>query len=1184
MQLKKLLSIALVIAFALPLICCQTAAEGVTLSVRFDSSAAAANCSAVNGTAKFFPNERAVRVIATGNSPSVTFGVDGYDPSYAYAVITYRFPTTNSTSSSEGIIEFISSGVSKASKTFCYTTGYKYYSTVIKTGSVSADSIRLTLMNECEAGDIIYLYEVSFFKTQSGADSYSETAALAANGDIISKYTESSLKTSSYVWSDYMIPYWDTDLIINEGVYPLKNKNGTISDITLMYDADRIVSVRSSTLSTEYKEGVDYELVNGKLRILLSGNIPCVKYTDHYFTSQQSNSYRIRGTNNYVRFQEGSGIPSVQLAVTYTHSDSWTGYIPENQGESLPNTLAKLEGGKSLKIVFFGDSITNGGNSSGEINMAPYAERWTVMFEKELKSMYPAASISCQNTSVSGGSWTPEAVDNVQNSIISYSPDLVVLALGTNDYQFQYSASSTYQSMSYVVDQIKTKLPNCEIILVAPMLSNPECFDPDLLDEYIAGYRQKASEYNGIVIADVNAVHKYLLSRKSYTDMSANNLCHLNDTLARTYAHVLIKTVSPAALSAGYKQTVINRVSSIVDQSNYYEAQKNEISAMIAAANTHIVSASSFNEAQKIYRDSKISILSVPNKSTCFKNGTDYANLVFDDSDKLSLFSSTGFMSLTFDEAESAAAMTATASNKDMRTTIVFGKTKPVSAGANKYAVVTYKVPSSVSVEVPVAQLFFCSGSMTSPTETASVSFNAVKGSSFVSKVINLSEYSWWTGPISRIRIDPFKASAKGDSFYLYSLCLCETAADASAIASEMADRANGIEAGFKAITSFDGPDSLSFITSPYITLLNGDVNCDGRVNSRDISEIKKFFVNNTVSTIDDVSFDVDRNGRFTSSDLIALKKYISGLWIYDYYDAVCLEAAKDFNVGTMSASICEFYGHFATFSADLAFECPKYAVFIYNSDVEAETSIYLGDNLTTTAKKNVTFKHGDTFDSLIVELPDDFDKACVTVDLSGITLSVSHFALFANETDAVRFAASKTGKTPDPIDYPIDYSENITLTFPADSLNCITFCNHTTYSSVTGDELKLTVSTDRIDPYVYFDLSSYDISADEYKYLIYTYKVASNASDRAKDAQIFFCSEKATVPAESSSLKFSIVRSGGYENKTIDLSGTSWWGGSVLGLRFDYFCDASLGDECLIRSVTFCKTEAEMISALENN
>ncbi|MBR6918233.1 MAG: SGNH/GDSL hydrolase family protein, partial [Clostridia bacterium] len=682
---------ALLLSFPLSLFASR--AENDTLTYRFsESSAAYSFLNKTNVAITYDSNEKAARIKATGQSPAASLTVTGFNSGYKYAVLVYRNSNTNSSGTYEGTFKLSRSGNETFSDTFYYNKGYKYHGTIIDISSAeSASSATFVFFNNCVAGDNICLHSLSFCKTIDDAKSVSSNLALEANGPVLSKYTESELKTDSYVWQDYMIPYWDTDLIINEAVYPLKNSDGTISDFELMYDADRIISVRNSFLTEEYKEGVDYELVNGKLRVLLTGRIPCVNYSSHYFTSQKSNSYRMRNTSptRYVRFEEGSGIPSVQLAVTYTHTDSWGGYLPPNQGASLPRTVSKLESGSSLKVILFGDSITNGGNSSGVINMAPYAEAWTKMLEREMKAMYPSASISFANTSVSGGSWDPEAVDNVQGSIINYNPDLVVLALGTNDYQFQYSASSTTNKVRQVVSRIKSSLPNCEIILVAPMLSNPECFDPDLLDSYISGYRNVASGYSGVVIADVNAVHKYLLTRKLYTDMSANNLCHLNDTLARTYAHVVLKTITPENLSSAYRQTLCSRINAIPDTGNYTLYGQSVISGIVNEAVSTVNSSTKLNDALSAYRNAKLEIALVPTKSEELAKSVDFTNIIFDASDKIGLLSSANNTTVVYNSEENAASLIATKTSGDPHVTIVFPEDNMINAGTHKYIVVT---------------------------------------------------------------------------------------------------------------------------------------------------------------------------------------------------------------------------------------------------------------------------------------------------------------------------------------------------------------------------------------------------------------------------------------------------------------------------------------------------------------
>ncbi len=1001
MKPRILISILLSLVCVVPLACCATRVEAFHSRLVFDSESSLSSVYEIrDADIAYVQSEKAIRLRATGTRPEFRFVPETDDVRCGIAVITYRVDGTNSSDAFEGTLAVTSSGgETLAEKTFCYIRGYKAYSVLVDVSEVkSFAAVRLTAFNKCSAGDFAYIYAVEFTDSWDEAKRIAEENALRANGSVLSKYTESELKTNTYDWESYMVPYWDTGLITNEAVYPLQRQNGTLGDFTLMYPADRIVSVRNSTLKTDYKEGVDYELVDGKLRILSTGSIPTVKYTDHYFTTQRSNSYRMRNTNptRYVRFQEGQGIPSVQLAVTYTRSGSWSGYMPPHQGESLPNTLSKLEGGTNLKIVFFGDSITNGGNSSGEINMSPYAERWTVMFERELKRLYPAASISCANTSVSGGSWSPEAVDNVQGSIVDQDPDLVILALGTNDYEFQYSASQTYNSMSYVVDTIKNAKPDCEIILVAPMLSNPECFDPDLLDEYIAGYRRKAAEYGGVVIADVNAVHKYLLTRKSYTDLSANNLCHLNDTLARTYGHVLIRTVTPEALDSTYIATALARINGLIDRSKYSDGMLEKADIILNGARDAVRGGATYDAAEAAIREAKLALALVPTKTEEYKDSVDYENIYFNTEESLGLLSSTSYMKASFSTAEGAVALSSGSNNADMRTTVVFPTAKPVSANAVKYAVVTYKVAPSTSGDG--AQLFFCSGDVLSPNETASVRFNVNKSAQFVSKVIDLSGADWWGGRVTRIRIDPFSSSAKGDTMYLYSVSLCGTEKLANYMADRNAGLANGTS-GAISLIRYRGQASVGTITPPVIRHYVGDVNFDDMVSLEDIASIKKYLSGSNALVRDPVTYDVNRDGTLTLVDISSLKSLVAGVGSSELIEATCTNASVT-ATGT-SAAVTSSFGHFAVFTAPGA--DAKYALITYVSNETFSAEFRGGRDVTGDADGTVTFTGTGKEEFVIITLPENTDS--LTLDVFGVQLEITSFSLFEAAEDAAKYA-----------------------------------------------------------------------------------------------------------------------------------------------------------------------------------
>ena len=82
--------------------------------------------------------------------------------------------------------------------------------------------------------------------------------------------------------------------------------------------------------------------------------------------------------------------------------------------------------------MFFGDSITAGGNSSGRGNTAPFTPRWSEMVRDALASKYPSAKISFTDTAV-GGKETVWGIGEIDNSVNAYKPDLLVLAFGMND-------------------------------------------------------------------------------------------------------------------------------------------------------------------------------------------------------------------------------------------------------------------------------------------------------------------------------------------------------------------------------------------------------------------------------------------------------------------------------------------------------------------------------------------------------------------------------------------------------------------------------------------------------------------------------------------------------------------------------------------------------------------------------
>lgn len=1172
-RLKKILCVFLAVLFILPASASFVGAAGET-GLDFSLPQAVKAAKSVSGAdLSFNANEGAMRVFAKGSQPSAGFSVPGASGA-KYAVITYKNQKANSPDAFQSRIDFISGSDTIGTKYAYLTKGYKSYSSVINlSGIQSFDSIRITFFTSCISGDMLYLYGITFHDSENEAKSAAELNAKKANGEVISRYSEEQLTLNNYELERYVLPYWSSDIIYNEGVYPLLNRDGTIDDITLMYDASKIVSVRSSTLTTEYKEGVDYELVNGKLRILTSGNIPCVPYTRHYFSYETSGTYRMLNNKGWVRFQEGNVILAEQLAVTYAHTDEWSGFLPPNQGEGLPRTTSLLENGGDLDIVFFGDSITNGGNSSSVVNILPYAEMWTQMVEKELKGLYPSANITCKNTSISGGS-AIDAKEHVYDAIIPYNPDLLILAIGTNDAQFKYDSPTVLGQMQYVVDAVKSRCPDCEIILIAPMFSNPECFAKDLFYEYRDGYYRMAED-DGIVVADIMAVHDYLLTRKSYTDMSANNLCHLNDFLARVYTQTVIKTITAENASDSYKKAIKDKLGRAVNINLYSETERALINRTIENARAAIDSSALVEEVMDTYRSAKVFICSLPKNSEAIASRTDFTKLIFDNSETVQLLTANYNVTSYYSSIENAAVISATGSS-DPHTSVIFPKDRIVSANDAGFIVLTYKVPATNSQTSGTTQLFFCAGTSAVPTDAQSRSFNFTADGKYHSVVFDLSSYSWWSGIINQIRLDPFASCKKNDEFFLSSMLLCNDAAEALEMAETQEQIANGTYIGASSTVIYDSAEKLSLFGGEETVHIRGDMTGDNKINARDLLLIKKA-VTGDYDNYNEIIADANGDSKINLSDVTYLKRVIVGSADAKTVVINSTPSNVKFNSETSAAAITPGDG-FIRFEAEGAVEGARYAALVYKASAGCATSAaaILSDSKEDGAVGVTLVSDGD-YNCVIIPIGANAAVSGIYFGTDGIDMEVDSFGLFETYKSADDFTYNrlwerKSSKV---------YNENIVVTFDGGTADKLSLPNNTAYDISASGVLKLTVTDGKIDPYIYLDLSHLGFSADEYKYVIYEYMLPLSNSSAGIQAEIFLCAGDTLYPTAGASTKFSVAKDASYRKWLVDLNGASYWSGDVHGIRLDYFCNADVGDTCYIKSVTFCKSQSDAIKAM---
>lgn len=376
-------------------------------------------------------------------------------------------------------------------------------------------------------------------------DSTEKSETLMAQEQELREYTKYNRDT-------YLRPYWNTREMYNETVLFV----GENDSAPLLYQPSEIISVRNYGLDIEYKENEDYVLENGKIKRTPNSKIPYMEINEYYKKVADSTELILDKSAveeqmlslipgpRYLKYGETTTFTKYQIAVTYRHNQPWKYDMVEGQSQNFTSFISKLEAGENAKILFFGDSITVGCNASGSDkggNVSPYCETWTTMVTEYLNSKY-GVNLEYVNTAI-GGTNSRQGLERFEKDVLAHNPDLLVIAYGMNDRE------TTEQNYIYYIEQMveryNSENPDGCVLLVSPMLPNPEC----------SNWNRNQTKWEGILsdiatnnefcaLAPVSYLNKCLQeSGKRYRDYTANNVNHPNDFIVRLYAQTVLKTL-----------------------------------------------------------------------------------------------------------------------------------------------------------------------------------------------------------------------------------------------------------------------------------------------------------------------------------------------------------------------------------------------------------------------------------------------------------------------------------------------------------------------------------------------------------------------------------------------------------------------------------------------------------------
>ncbi len=337
-----------------------------------------------------------------------------------------------------------------------------------------------------------------------------------------------------------MVAVWDTDTIYEESFTMVTDKNG-ITEAPFLYTPIKILRVTSADGQITYEKGVDWDLVNGQLRLLPNSRIHAYTVDELYPKEKPADANTFPLPDGYLLYGEKDFFIKNQIAVTYTcKRGEWSGIRPQLADTRLPRTFSLLRGTEPMNLLFYGDSITAGAQSSGALDIPPYQPCYGKMLHKALCGHY-GEHITYTNTAV-GGKETNWAVEAVNERVNAYAPDLVVLAFGMNDGD---KAPAVFENnIRTIIRHVREKHPLCEFILVATSLPNSSLTDPRACfwgnqQHFKERLDAIAADTNGVAVANIRDMHRYLLEHKRFIDLTANQVNHPNDFFYRCHAQFL---------------------------------------------------------------------------------------------------------------------------------------------------------------------------------------------------------------------------------------------------------------------------------------------------------------------------------------------------------------------------------------------------------------------------------------------------------------------------------------------------------------------------------------------------------------------------------------------------------------------------------------------------------------------
>ncbi|WP_435010175.1 alpha/beta fold hydrolase [Tundrisphaera lichenicola] len=318
----------------------------------------------------------------------------------------------------------------------------------------------------------------------------------------------------------------------------------------LLFDVERVLSVKSADGSRSFEEGRDYQLApDGSALILPPGSrIPSLSESDLFLPKGAPHSigHRAGDPQTSLFFDNCHYFHDQQVEVSYLpRSAMWDGYRPSFAGDRLARTSGKLKLKQPLTIAVSGDSISEGYNASEFTKAPPFQASYPGLVAAQLEAT-SGSPVTLRNLAVGG--WSSRQGLNDMDRLLATEADLIIIAYGMNDVGAR-DPKSFRSNIEAMLRRIREAKPETEVILVSTMTGNPDWMATP--PEMFPIYRDvlAALEGPGVVLADMTSIWLELMRRKRHIDFTGNGVNHPNDYGHRVYAQaILAMLVDPTSV------------------------------------------------------------------------------------------------------------------------------------------------------------------------------------------------------------------------------------------------------------------------------------------------------------------------------------------------------------------------------------------------------------------------------------------------------------------------------------------------------------------------------------------------------------------------------------------------------------------------------------------------------------